>query len=56
MKYSITTSFNDYMKVEHTDDIVKALNAATIYLMDPDCHAVTIFEIQTQTKILDYER
>ena len=56
MKYSITTVYSDCMKVEHSNDIVKTLNAAAIYLMDPDCCAITIFDFENKNDILNFER
>lgn len=54
--YTITTSYSDCVKIERGSDIVKLLQAAAIYLMDPDCYAVTIFDFEKQIEILNFER
>lgn len=41
---------------ESSDDIVSSLNAAAIYLMDPDCIGIKIWRAATGEIILDYWR
>lgn len=54
--YTLTTSYSDMVKVERNSDLSTLLQAAAIYLMDPDCYAVTIFDFKKQIEILNFER
>ena len=43
-------------KTETTDSIILALNAARIYIEDPDCVAIKIWDDQKNKFILDWSR
>ena len=55
--YQMITVYEDCAsKTEGTDDIIAALTAATVYLEDPDCIAVKIYDNEKQEWVMDYWR
>ena len=56
-RYHMTTNYNDgFRKDEYTDDIISALEAAAIYLRDPDCWRVAVFDTILKSWTIDYMR
>ena len=55
--YQIIRGYNDFTSMtERTDSITRALSAAAIYLEDPDCFTVKIFDEKNEKIVLDYYR
>lgn len=55
--YQIIRSYNNFTSAtEHTDSITSALSAAAVYLEDPDCARIIIYDITTGKTIVDYRR
>ncbi len=53
--YQVIRAYNDCSCMsEHTDSITSALSAAAIYLEDPDCLTVKIYDTRDKKFILDY--
>lgn len=56
-RYQLIIVWNDLSsKSENTDDIVSALNAAAIYIMDSTCIGVSIYDWQEKKTTLDWHR
>lgn len=56
MSYQIIRLYSDLScATEHCDSITRALTAAAIYLEDPDCIMVKIYDIQAEKFVLDYD-
>lgn len=55
--YQVIRAYNDCSCMsEHTDSITSALSAAAIYLEDPDCLTVKIYDTRDKKFVLDYYR
>ena len=55
--YQVIRGYNDFTSTsEHTDSITSALTAAAIYLEDPDCFTVKIYDEKNEKIVLDYYR
>lgn len=55
--YQVIRGYNDFTSMtEHTDSITSALTAAAIYLEDPDCFTVKIYDVKNEKIVLDYYR
>lgn len=53
--YQILRIYDDCTSAtEYTDSIIQALNACTIYLEDPSCEGVKIWNVDTGIDILNY--
>ncbi len=56
-RFQIITVYEDCAsKTESVSDIQRALEAASIYWMDPDCLIITIYDFKTQSTILKYNK
>lgn len=56
-RYQLIVVWDDISsKTESCDDIIAALNAATIYMMDPSCISTTIYDWKEQKDILHWNR
>lgn len=57
VRYQMITVYEECTsKSEGTDDITAALNAAAIYLSDPDCIAIKIYDNARGEWVMDYWR
>lgn len=55
VRYTLMTLYEpDSTKTEGTNDFIAALEAAAIYLRDPDCYMVKIWDNDTGDFLLDY--
>lgn len=55
--YQIIRAYSDFTSMtEHTDSITSALSAAAIYLEDPDCVRMIVYDTKTGKTIVDYQR
>ena len=55
--YQIIRAYNDFTSMtEHADSITSVLTAATIYLEDPDCVRIVVYDTKTGKTIVDYQR
>lgn len=56
-RYQLIVIWNDISsKTESCNDIVAAMNAAAIYMMDNTCIRVSIYDWQEKKDILDWNR
>ena len=57
MMYQIIRGYIDFTTIsEYTNTITSALSAAAIYLEDPDCCTVKIFDVTNKKIIMDFWR
>lgn len=62
MRYAIHTVFTGYNgvklgKIEKTDDLNAAIEAANIYIIDPDCDSCYIYDAKRRMRVvLCYEK
>lgn len=55
--YQVIRAYSDFTSMtEHTDSITSALSAAAIYLEDPDCVRMIVYDTKTGKTIVDYQR
>ena len=54
-RYEMETHYGVNIKVEEDDSIVNLLETAAIYLRDPECNSVKIWDLETKQQILNYE-
>lgn len=56
-RFQIITVYEDCTsKTEGVSDIQRALEAASIYWMDPECLNVTIYDFKNESTILKYNK
>ncbi len=55
-RYQIITTYADANKTEITNDLMRALNAVSIYWMDEDCIAICVYDWQTEKTVVMYNR
>ena len=57
VRYQLVTVYEDqYSKTEGSNDPIALLETAAIYMRDPDCEAVEIYDFEKECKILDFWR
>lgn len=57
VRYQLVTVYEDQCsKTEGGDDPIVLLETAAIYMRDPDCAAVEIYDFEKEYKILDFWR
>jgi hypothetical protein len=57
VRYQLVTVYEDQCsKTEGGDDLIVLLETAAIYMRDPDCEAVEIYDFEKECKILDFWR
>lgn len=55
--YHITRKYSDgLIQTEHTYSIIRALEAAAIYLEDPDCCKLKVYDIVNEKFVVDITR
>lgn len=56
-RYQLIVVWDDISsKTESCNDIIAALNAATIYMMDTSCNHVSIYDWKKHKDVLDWNR
>lgn len=55
VRYQLVTVYEDQCsKTEGSNDPIALLEAAAIYMRDPDCEAVEIYDFEKKCNILDF--
>ena len=56
-RYEMITTYTDAAyKIEVVDNFISILNAAAVYMEDPDCHEITVLDFKTSTTPLHWVR